>query len=121
MKVLDSGHSYQLDVLDGDILECLTFVKRDYPKDKYPGNEGHYSGTTIQEVLRVAINRVFYLNNQVPCEENLVLIDRLREGIYLLEKRNAEKKGRPFLLSRWESIETMSTCSTCLHIMCKEH
>jgi hypothetical protein len=52
MKIIDPGHKYELDQLDGEGKEILTFVKRDTPSERYPGNQGHYPGTNMQEVLR---------------------------------------------------------------------
>ena len=66
MKVLDPGHDYALNVLDGLLgeFERLTFVKRDNPPEKYPGNNSAHPGTTIQEVCRVLIERLRYVNGQ---------------------------------------------------------
>jgi hypothetical protein len=48
MKVIDPGHYYELNVLDGDLPlpAYLRFVKREGPG--YPGNKDHYPGTTCQ-------------------------------------------------------------------------
>lgn len=78
MKVLDQGHKYQLDTLDGKEPEILTFVKRE--GDKYPGNVGSYSGTTTQEVLRVLIDRTKYVDKQIPARENGLIIVCLQFG-----------------------------------------
>lgn len=62
MKVIDPGHVYDLRSLDGEQLNRLVFVKREGPS--YPGNVGHYPGTTMQEVLRALIDR---LPPRSPC------------------------------------------------------
>ena len=122
MEVLDPGHMFLLDVLDGDIKVPLIFVKRDDPSEKYPGNVGHYPGTTIQEVLRALISRVKYLDTQTPCKENKDLLSHLRRSICLLEIRNSNKKGYDLNLYQDEPIiEDLPTCSQCLHINCKDH
>jgi hypothetical protein len=64
MKILDAGHRYQLDHLDGDNVTELTFVKRSGAM--YPFNIGEYEGTNVQEVLRALIDRTEYLNRQKP-------------------------------------------------------
>jgi hypothetical protein len=91
MKVLDPGHCYLLDVLDGDAPEELTFVKR--VGDKYPGNTDAYSGTTLQEVLRACIDRVKYVNAQIPDFNNNDVLYHLRATILALEQRAYVRHG----------------------------
>jgi hypothetical protein len=62
MKVIDEDHKFDLATLDGYEPIRLTFVKRNNPPDKYPGNKDAYPGTTTQEVLRALINRSLYVN-----------------------------------------------------------
>lgn len=68
MIVLDPGHRYHLHTLDDNAPQAywpLQFVKREGAK--FPGNLGHYPGTTTQEVLRACIDRAGYVNRQIPC------------------------------------------------------
>lgn len=92
MKVLDPGHCYQLDALDGGAPQTLQFVKRSGPG--YPGNVGSYPGVILQEVLRVLIDRAHYVNGQIPCEETTLAIRHLRIAFQLLEQRAAARHGR---------------------------
>lgn len=129
MKVLDPGHAYKLNWLDGypEVAglgsrphssmseDVLIFVKRE--GNKYPGNIGHYPGTNIQEVLRSLIDRVKYLNNQLFDERNIDILNYLRQCLYLLEERAAERHNRPIFLLIG-NIEEMKTCSVCGHIGC---
>lgn len=121
MRVIDPGHAYKLNFLDGGprILgqDELTFVKREGPK--YPGNVGHYPGTNIQEVLRALINRVEYLNNQIPDKRNEIVLDSLRACLYLLEERAADRHGRQFFKIMMHDIELYPICPLCGHIGCK--
>jgi len=64
MIVIHPGHKYQLDILDGIGYEEITFLKRNDPPEKYPGNDNAYPGTNLQEVCRALINRVQYLESQ---------------------------------------------------------
>lgn len=117
MEVLDPGHQYLLTSLDGGDPITLTFVKRDDPPEKYPGNVGHYPGTQIQEVLRALIDRAIYVNNQIPCNETEDAITHLRSALWLLEKRHLnrhEGNGSPLL----ENIENIPFCLKCGHIDC---
>lgn len=118
MKIIDPGHRYELKWLDSDDNSNgeLWFVKRE--GDKYPGNIGHHPGTNIQEVLRVLIDRVKYLHHQNPHRRNPTLIEDLRNAIYQLEMRAAEKHDRCLILDYNIPIEEMLVCIKCGHIGC---
>jgi hypothetical protein len=122
VKVLDPGHQYVLGILDEDLCVpvgplVLQFVKRE--GSGYPGNEGHYPGTTMQEVMRALIDRCKYVNGQIPCAETEAVMAHLRSAILLLEVRAAWRHGRHLGLSGMAWIEDVPTCSKCGHIGCK--
>lgn len=114
MKIIDPGHKYSLDNLDGNNNTILTFVKREGLK--YPGNVGSYEGTNIQEVLRALIDRLVYLDNQAACSENNQILLFLRESIYLLERRAAYRHGHYLTPRVSDEIELLTTCKKCGHI-----
>lgn len=116
---------YNLNVLDwpenapGEPAQTLVFVKREGLG--YPGNVGHHPGTNIQEVLRALIDRVKYLNKQIPDSRNYTVIDALRESMWALECRAAERHDRFDKFIRnfdLSIIETYSFCHKCGHIGC---
>lgn len=117
MDVLDPGHDYLLSSFDGGEPVRLTFVKRNDPPEKYPGNDNAYPGTQIQEVAKALIERVQYVDNQIPHVVNKSTIHLLREIITLLEHRHAERHAYKLPNLRLD-IENMSFCQTCGHIMC---
>lgn len=119
MKVVDPGHEYELATLDGlpGDLERLYFVKRDDPPEKYPGNQGHNSGVIIQEVLRALIDRIQYLDDQIPDDLNMFAIAGLRSTFMSLEIR-AHRRHDSVLPDLEEPIETYPACPTCGHIFC---
>lgn len=121
MRVLDPGHSYELDVLDeiSSIKHPLLFVKR--MGENYPGNESVNPGVTIQEVLRACIDRLYYVNNQIRCPESEAAIYNLRMAIYNLEIRAKRVKKKTLNITTIKEIETITTCITCGHIMCTEN
>jgi hypothetical protein len=112
MTVIDPGHTYELGVLDGTDREILRFVKREGPN--YPGNVGVQCGTTLQEVLRACIDRVKYLDNQIPCMENKRVIIHLGLAIDMLEQRAAHRHNR----RAPEDSVGGTTCPLCLHVGC---
>lgn len=121
MRVLDPGHRYELNILDGinENTHPLQFVKR--LGEHYPGNITTSPGVTIQEVLRACIDRLYYVNNQIRCPESEAAIYNLRMAIYNLEVRAKRVKKKTLNITTIKEIETISTCITCGHIMCTEN
>jgi len=125
MRVLDPGHKYLVDEYDGDSVAALTlrFTKRE--GSSYPGNDGHYPGTKCQEVIRALIDRVDYLNSQVPCDENRRIRLHLIAALGLFEVRAAQRHGfseEEIEKALWvPNVHKLETCKTCGHIMCNEH
>lgn len=122
MRVLDPGHAYALPYLDqreGSSSEgVLTFVKRVGPG--YPGNSFGHAGTTIQEVLRALLERLQYLDSQIPCSQNEIAQAHLRGALLQMEIRAAIRHGRDWLpLTRLARIEKEPTCPKCFHIGCE--
>jgi hypothetical protein len=126
VKVIDPGHEYELDWLDGkppiersggiEDGNRLIFVKR--AGAGYPGNKGSHPGTNMQEVLRALIDRVKYLDGQIHDERNLGVLENLRGALWLLEDRAAERHGRS-LQSQVRNIEHQLTCQRCGHVECQ--
>jgi len=119
MKVIDRGHVYDLFALDNDKGQpppSLVFVKREGPG--YPGNVGHHYGTNIQDVLRACIDRVQYLDNQIPHFTNTHVIKHLRAALENLEMRAAMRHGRSIYDMPPGDIEKCAFCSKCGHIGC---
>lgn len=118
MKVLDPGHRYLLTHLDGSGEQELTFVKR--IGEGYPGNTPPaHEGTTIQEVLRVLIDRLKYVDHQSPAYEDLDAIGCLRLALLHLENRAARVRGHSFEMYRPPAVELEPTCPVCGHIVCR--
>jgi hypothetical protein len=126
MTVQDPGHTYTVKNYDGDGEQTIRFMKRDassHPGGYYPGNEGSYSGTNLQEVLRVLIDRVLYLDNQIPADQNRIILNNLRDSLILLEERAAERHGKslPIDVPVPLEVEQIPTCQTCGHWFCEKH
>jgi len=99
MKVITTGHKYELDHfenygLPGCPVQTLQFI------EKVPATEGSEElrtvndGTTNEEVLRVLIDRLQYLNGKFPCRENSIAITKLDEALMWLNKRTADRRNR---------------------------
>jgi hypothetical protein len=95
MKILDPGHLYELQMLDNDVIRespvILQFVKRE--GEKFPGNVGTYPGTILQDVWRVCIDRLKYVDNQDHDIRNDRVLAHMRHSIFWLEERAAARHG----------------------------
>lgn len=118
MKILDPGHSFELDSYDGDAVQRLDFVKRE--GSGYPENIGRRPGTTMQEVIRAILNRANYVNKQTPCLETEGVIQCQQQSILLLETRAKRVKGKFLTVPSIEELLEYSTCKTCGHVCCTE-
>lgn len=127
MKVLDPGHDYTLANYDGEAFELdqrIVFMKRH--GEGFPGNLGTNSGTNCQEVIRVLIDRVKYLDNQIHSDKNDIVLECLRAALTCFEIRAAERHG----IDRTQVVlpaclpEEIQTCKVCGHwenITCMGH
>ena len=86
MRIVDPGHVYALDSLDGDFQQSITFVKR------FRG-EANHPGTVNQEVLRVLIDRVQFLDAEKPWPLNEQILYHLRMALVLHEARALIRKA----------------------------
>ena len=114
MRVIDEGHLYELAALDGGMDVPLRFVKREGAG--YPGNVGHYSGTTSQEVLRALINRACYVNGQISCWQTRLSIYLMGFVVWLYEHRAAKRHKRP-IPGLYDAVYG-ETCEFCGHVTC---
>lgn len=119
MKILDPGHEYELNEFDGyhERGARLIFMKREGPG--YPFNEGTHPGTNCQEVIRVLIDRVKYLDRQIAAPENTRIIGHLRSALFEFEFRAARLHGREFSQVAQSEIKNVPTCPGCGHIGCE--
>ena len=118
MEVIDPGHHYRLHSLDGGLMVHVAFVKRVGPG--YPGNQPPaHGGTNLQEILRMCIDRVKYLDRQIHSDHNDRILEHLRWSILELELRAAARHGRELVISSPETIEEDETCPRCGHIGCE--
>lgn len=115
MKCVDPGHRYIVDGYDDGSSQELTFMKRE--GRGYPFNVGVYGGTNAQEVIRALIDRVLYLDAQVPAPENDLILSGLRSALLAFELRAARRHVLTFPSFR-TPIEQLPTCPECGHIVC---
>lgn len=57
--------------------------------------DGSYeNGTTLEEMLRVSIERLTDLNSRFSCRENSIAIIKIQEALMWLNKRTENRKER---------------------------
>ena len=101
MKVLEPGHLYELDHLDGEGKSQLSFVDRGVG-GRQPTHEGVYNQEVLRatiDVLSVLLDRVEHLDGERPWEGNPRLLralseaqNQLRRALLLHELRALERK-----------------------------
>jgi len=84
MKVIEPGHIYQLQHLDGSGAGILVFVNRE------PGTE--HEGVQTQEILRALIDRTQHCDACLRWDGNDKIIHHLRMALALHESRAIERK-----------------------------
>ena len=52
------------------------------------------SGTTLEEMLKVSIERLNDLNGRFSCRENSIAITKMQEALMWLNKRTEDRKNR---------------------------
>lgn len=119
MKILTPGHVYELSDLDGDGVQVLRFVQRVGPA--YPGNARAEAGTTIQEVLRCLIERLHYVDGQVPCLETDIATGLIESALALLEIRAQRVRGETLRVPSVAAVLDAPVCALCGHVKCTYH
>lgn len=84
MYIIIDGHLYMLDNIDGAGQQRLQFVDRGHGRD--------CEGTTCQEVLRVLIDRVKFLDREKRWDGNDEILLHLRKALILFEMRALYRK-----------------------------
>ena len=96
MKVLVTGHGYELSNFeDSSTTQNLQFIHKVI--DKTDTLVLISDGTTNEEVLKVLIDRLQYLqrvNPCRPCRENAIVITKLEEALMWLNKRTQDRIDR---------------------------
>ena len=118
MKVIEPGHIYIVDSVDGVYPQKIVFVKRE--GERYPGNVGAHAGTQMQELLRVVADRARYVNNQIPCFETDAAIQLVEIAILLMEARAKRVKGKSLTGLTVQQAIGWKICTTCGHVNCTE-
>ena len=58
------------------------------------GENSVENGTTLEEMLRVSIERLTDLNGRFPCRENSIAITKMQEALMWLNERTKDRVAR---------------------------
>lgn len=94
MKIITTGHQYQLASFEGSLPQTLQFIEKVPVSDGSKELRTVHDGTTNEEVLKALIDRLQYLNGKFPCRENAIVITKLEESLMWLNKRTADRQVR---------------------------
>lgn len=99
MKILESiGHKYELKNQETEEVQTLQFIHKEPVYNGKDPNPIEFKtvtdGTTNEDVLKVLIHRLKYLNNKMQCLENEQALLKLEEALMWLNKRTDDRKER---------------------------
>ncbi len=93
VKVIVPGHEYEVSSADGKkVAGVISFIQ------KKPNNKGVLelikNGTSTEEVIKVLIDRVEFLDTKVSGKHNKKIVKLLKEALTELEARTADRVKR---------------------------
>ena len=97
MEIITQGHTYELENMEGGVQQ-LQFIRKEALPDPQPDISRKLqtltNGTTNEEVLRVLIDRMYFLQKKMSSRENSIVITKLEECLMWLEKRTRDREVR---------------------------
>lgn len=96
MKVITTGHSYELSNFENKDLEgqILQFIHKEPISEGSCELQTVSDGTTNEEVIEALINRLYFLQSKFSCKENAYAITKLEEALMWLNKRTSDRVNR---------------------------
>lgn len=93
MQVLVEGHTYVAEGFNGNPKgnQIIQFIHKEPVEIGSVELETVMEGTTNEEVIKVLINRLEFLNTKFPCEENERAIENLKASLNALEERTLKR------------------------------
>jgi hypothetical protein len=105
MRVINPGHHYMMQGVDGGGEQPITFVRRRDSLGELLAQSERSGGVLCQEVLRVLIDRVLYLYTEDPCDEDTEIIRCLRRALVLFETRAARRRIEKLSMPERATVE----------------
>jgi len=74
--------------------QTLQFIHKEPKEEGSTELKTVSDGTTTEEVIEVAIDRMKFLQAAFPCRENAIAITKLEESLMWLNKRTSDRMKR---------------------------
>lgn len=113
MKIIDPGHTYEVENVDGEGTQTIQFVHRRGHDGQLLAEDQRKEGIQSQELLRVLIDRTIYLHIEQPWSENVKIVQQLRDALRTYEARAARSA-----VEKLPMPERQSFCKECGHFLC---
>lgn len=98
MVIKEAGYLYLVENYEGGGTQQIQFLHKETTPEKTDGSLNLIkNGTTNEELLKVLINRLQYLNTVLPSRENSIVITKLEESLMWLNKRAMDREARGVL------------------------
>lgn len=81
-----------MDAFEGTNPQIIQFIQKS--EDLNGELKTDFDGTTNEEVLKVLIDRLQFLNAKLPSRESSLAITKIQEALMWLEKRTADRQVR---------------------------
>lgn len=96
MNILTAGHKYELENFENKDQpgQVLQFIEKTPVAESSTELKTVNDGTTNEEVLEVLINRLTFLQEKFPCEENAEALAHLDDALGWLYSRTSDRKAR---------------------------
>lgn len=93
MKPIVDGHYYKLNNVENGTQE-IQFIHKKPVIGESNILKTVQDGTTNEEVLKMLIDRFEFLQAKLPSKENYVVIEKLKDALFWIEKREEDRKKR---------------------------
>lgn len=113
MRIQEPGHVYFVANVDGPGEQRIVFVRRRGANAELLPEIERERGILSQELVRVLVDRVRYLNDEDPCAEDVAIIGHLRDVLRLFEARAARRT-----IEKLAMPEVAEACPICHHLLC---
>lgn len=93
ISVITPGHRYEITCVENpNNTEIIQFLH----KEQNGATELKLvkDGVTNEDLIRVLIDRISFLNKKFPCKENACAITKLQESLFWLEERTRNRTAR---------------------------
>ena len=96
MKVIEAGYVYELENFDNpnEKGQIIKFIHKEPKEENSTEPITKSDGTTNEEVLKMIIDRMRFLQSKLPSRESAIAMTKFEEGLMWLNKRTEDRRER---------------------------